>query len=77
MNRTDAESLFKLVFKKLSLGMAIFTTSLDLTAISIDPAINRIMMMGNKKVERIKVFFLTLVRYSLFIMREILLIEFS
>jgi hypothetical protein len=58
--------------RKLSFGTAIFITSLDLTAISTDPTIKRIMKMGNKKVERIKLLRFTLDRYSLLMIMNIL-----
>jgi hypothetical protein len=58
--------------RKLSFGTAIFITSLDLTAIRTDPTIKRIMKMGNKKVERIKLLRFTLDRYSLLMIMNIL-----
>src|SRR5439155_10866936 len=70
---TDDESLFKENLKKLSLGTAIFKTSFDLTAMRTDPTMKRRIKMGKRKVETINALLLTLVKYSRFIMINILL----
>ena len=72
-NMTDDESLFKEDLKKLSFGTAIFKTSFDLTAMRTDPTMKRRIKMGKRKVETINALLLTLVKYSRFIMINILL----
>jgi hypothetical protein len=70
------ESLSRFFCRKPgSFNTAIFTLFFDLMASKVEPIIKATMMMGNKKVERRKVLFLTLVRYSLFITSHILFIK--
>src|SRR5262245_23740190 len=74
---TSEESLFIFCLKYPgSFTTATLCLSLERIEKKTEPTMNRIIMIGKRKVERIKVRFLTLERYSRCIMIPILLILF-
>jgi hypothetical protein len=74
-NTIEAESLRKFCLKNPgSFTTAIFCFSFDFTAKNTEPRMKRIITIGKRKVDRINDLFLTLVRYSRWMMMPILLI---